>query len=259
MRQSRLLLVCSNALATRTLSNHPFIASDATSFVPTRVAPWHHLNILRKPVPPMPILPTTYQAPPPQPQQQTFYHETKPVTIHNHVDIPANKLKAMKREKQKKNSRSRCWIILLIIIIIYLLANNIFLNVRVLNMTPSSTVPVVSPTKTSSAAPTSTSTPVSAEVTNCLSQFKLNAPSNPTSYPCSTCAPILQAIPNDLSPSTTNPPVTGQGAVLQFCALRDITSLTANNTLQNVGWVANANFCTWKGISCDSTGRITSL
>ncbi|KAF8331324.1 uncharacterized protein EI90DRAFT_3123480 [Cantharellus anzutake] len=176
----------------------------------------------------------------------------------DHLNVPYRVPPRQEKHAHKEQKSSgRCWIIILIIIIIFLLGNSVFLNIRVLNVQPPTPTTTVSPTPTSTAAPTSTS--VSQQVLDCLSQFKLNAGNNPTSYPCSSCAPVLGGIPNDLIPSVKNPPVTGQGNVLQFCALSDLVAATSNNTLQNVGWLKDTKFCSWSGLSCDSAGRVNSM
>lgn len=228
----------------------PDPASAVSSFVPNRLATWRPLNILRPSQPPI-LLPTSNFNPTnttttTNNNNTTTHHQTKPVHVHTHVNVPKQK-----REKRQK-SKSRCWLIILIIVLIYLLGNNIFLNIRVANLT-SSTSSNTNSSGGSSSGP-------SQAVKDCLSQFKLNAPSDPSSFPCSTCAPVLQTIPNDFSTSSTDG-VTGQGAALQFCALGDIVRATTNSSsLQAVGWLKDADPCTsWNGIQCDTKGRVTSL
>ncbi|KAG8958314.1 hypothetical protein FRC03_009260 [Tulasnella sp. 419] len=200
----------------------------------------------------------------------------------------------------KQRKRQKCmnlWCIILFILILLLLGNTIFLNIRVLrasdptvtegvvqnpvasaittavvtNVRGSATTIVVSttaPAKTTvvtTGAPAATSTPavtVSPELTECLSQFKLNAPSNPRSYPCAQCIPHLQSVPNDLVDGTS-PPVTGQGNALQFCAAKAIADSVPSsgngNTLTNVGWLKDVSPCGWAGITCDNNGRAVDL
>lgn len=221
-----------------------FTASTASSFVPNRLATWRPLNILRPSRPPI-LLPTSNITSATN-NNTTTYHETKPVHIHTHVNAPS----ARREKRREKKNSGRCWLIILIIVLLYLVGNNIFLNIRVQSLTPSN-----SPNSGSSGV----SDPPQA-VKDCLSQFKLNAPSDPSSYPCGTCAPILQTIPNDLSPTAKKTDTAGQGTVLQFCALSDIVSATTNETLQNVGWMKNVDFCgSWSGIQCDTAGRVTVL
>lgn len=221
-----------------------FTASTVSSFIPNRLATWRPLNILKPSRPPF-LLPTSTVTN----NNTTTHNETRPVHIHTHVDVPKEK-----RERRKKNKSSgRCWLIILIITLLYLLGNNIFLNIRVQSLTSSTST-------NSGSNPGSGASGTSQAVHDCLSQFKLNAPSDPSSYPCATCAAALQTIPNDLSPTTKKTDTTGQGTVLQFCALSNIVSATANQTLQNVGWMKSVDFCgSWSGIQCDTAGRVTSL
>ena len=116
------------------------------------------------------------------------------------------------KEKKQKKKRRRIMMILLIIVLIYLLANSVVLNVRVFS-TPSTdssslgqNLPVTNDpgqgtqvtTTTQSSSSQQTSSPVvlSANQQQCLTQFTVNAPSNPSSFPCSTCLPILQSVPS---------------------------------------------------------------
>jgi hypothetical protein len=213
------------------LTSH--VAADTNSPPPPTpiLLPWRALSIRKKPPPP-PLDLTTCKT-----------------CRHNH------------HHKQEKKKKHTFWLIVLIIILLYLVGNSAFLNIRVLQTPTAIANPNATtsraPTPTS-AAPSATSTAPSADLLNCLSQFKLAA-AQPTSYPCSTCAPILSAVPNDLSPATKNPQTTGQGAALQFCALSDVVAATSNNSLQSVGWLKNTDFCSWNGISCDSSGRATAM
>ncbi|KAF8316036.1 RNI-like protein [Clavulina sp. PMI_390] len=250
--------------------------SSASSFVPNRLTTWRPLNILRPTRPPI-LLPT-----------HTIHHhyhngaaanssaqqEAKPVQVHNHIVIDGEQRDYSEDRKSKKNrscfffcgkkqkpakkeKKGRFWLILLIIILIYLLGNNVFLNVKVAQLTqPSSTSDGGS---SGTGGSTSGTGGVSQAVKDCISQFKLNAASNPTSYPCSTCASILQTVPNDFSSS--NAPITGQGAALQFCALGDIARAASNSSaLTNVGWLKDADPCgSWSGVQCDTQGRVSSL
>lgn len=150
------------------------------------------------------------------------------------------------QKKQKK--RFRWWTLLLILIILALLGNVAFLNVRVseltdaISNTPSSATP----------APTPSNPPSSDDVQECLSQFKLNAPSNPSAYPCSSCLPVLSNITNNADATIA----------LQFCGLRAIlesASTTGQTALSNGGWGKDLNVCTWSGVSCSDSGLVTSL
>jgi len=160
-----------------------------------------------------------------------------------------------KREARvrKQQRRSRCFLILLIIILLLLIGNAVFLNIRVLSL---STSPSTSQT-------TSTAYALSADAQQCLSQYTLNAPSSPRSYPCSTCLSVLQAVPSSYTSSSVNAQSTQViNNAIQFCGLRAVYE-TANAqgqaTLGNGSWSQNVNFCTWTGVSCDTSGQVASL
>ncbi|KAI6148341.1 RNI-like protein [Pisolithus tinctorius] len=153
-----------------------------------------------------------------------------------------------KRKKRKR--RSRCLLILLIIILLFLIGNVIYLNVRVLSLA-------------SSLSPNPTTQVLSADALQCISQYTLNAPSSPSSYPCSSCLPALQGVPSSFMSNSAN----AQDAqtinnAVQFCSLRAVYE-TANaqgqTTLGNGSWSQNLNFCTWTGVTCDTSGRVSSL
>ena len=147
------------------------------------------------------------------------------------------------RPPQKQNKRRFRWCtFLLILIILLLLGNVVFLDARVVQLTK-----VINGN-----TPSSPSNPSSSDdVNECLSQFTLNAPSNPSAYPCSTCLPALSNVNN-----------TDAANVLQFCGLRAIletTSSTGQTALSNGGWGKDLNVCTWSGVSCSNSGLVTSL
>lgn len=159
-----------------------------------------------------------------------------------------------KLDKKKRNRRS-CCLILLIIILLWLIGNIIFLNIRVLSVaSPISNSPA-------NASTTSTAYTLSANAQQCLSQYTLNAPSSPSSYPCSTCLPTLQAVPSTYLSSN---PQNAQQIInsIQFCGLRGIFD-TANShgqaTLGNGSWVQDVKFCAWRGVTCDGSSRVANL
>ena len=188
---------------------------DFVSVRPMTMSPWAPLNVEKKEKLP---LPTTHPAP-------SYSHPQK---------------------KQKR--RFRWCAFLLILIILALLGNVAFLNVRVVELTkvingntPSSPTPTPTPPNSSSD---------SAE--ECLSQFTINAPSNPSAYPCSTCLPILSGVTNNSN--ATN--------AVQFCGLRAIlesTSTTGQTALSNGGWGKDLSVCTWSGVTCSASGSVTLL
>lgn len=171
--------------------------------------PWRPLNVEKS------------RQPTPQVQQQEL-----DVNVHVRADSVMGHHKCecnCKRDPKRK--RTRMWLCIIIILLILLaMVDVIFLNVRVLNpdfgILPTSTptptnlsrdgtVTFVapSPANTASASKTNTgstatSTAPSASATasvlqNCLTQFQLNAPSSPQSYPCDTCFSALSSASSD--------------------------------------------------------------
>ncbi|KAI0919093.1 hypothetical protein AcW1_003443 [Taiwanofungus camphoratus] len=156
------------------------------------------------------------------------------------------------RDRRKKRKRDRILIAILIILLLYLFGNVVFLNVRTLNSTG---------TSSRSAPNTSTTTTLSAAAQQCLSEYNINAPANASSYPCSTCFPILQGVPSDFSDGNPQDAQQIENAI-QFCSLRSIFDLANSNGqsgLTTGGWVKNVLFCSWSGVSCDGSGRVSSL
>ncbi|OAX42823.1 RNI-like protein [Rhizopogon vinicolor AM-OR11-026] len=158
-------------------------------------------------------------------------------------------------EKKKHNRRSCCLTLLLVIILLWLIGNIIFLNIRVLSMSS----PIIN--SPANASTTSTAYSLSPNAQQCLSQYTLNAPSAPSSYPCSTCLPTFQAVPSTYISSN---PQNAQQIInaIQFCGLRGIFD-TANSqgqaTLGNSSWVQDVKFCAWNGVTCDGSGRVANL
>lgn len=155
---------------------------------------------------------------------------------------------------RKQRRRSRCLLILLIIILLLLIGNAVFLNIRVLSLSMSFTT---------TSQTTSTANALSVDAQQCLSQYTLNAPSSPSTYPCSTCLPTLQAVPSSYTSSSANSQNTQViNNAVQFCGLRAIyetTNVQGQATLGNGSWAQNVNFCTWTGVSCGTSGQVASL
>ncbi|KAH8103262.1 RNI-like protein [Cristinia sonorae] len=155
-----------------------------------------------------------------------------------------------KQQKRRRTKRNRILICVLVLIILYLLGNTIFLNVRVLNTsTPPSSIPHSAPNT------------LSIDTQQCLSQYNVNAPSDPLGYPCGSCLPVLQQVPPNFSDSNPQDSQQIQNAV-QFCGLRSIFDTSndeAQSTFRSGGWVGDVKFCTWTGVSCDGTGKVSSL
>ncbi|KAH9889384.1 L domain-like protein [Cubamyces lactineus] len=156
----------------------------------------------------------------------------------------------------KKRKRDRILWGVLIVILLYLLGNTIFLNVRVLKTTPQA-----STSSPNASSGVSSSTVLSADAQQCISQYNLNAPADPQSYPCSTCYPVLSAIPSNFSDGNSQDAQTIANAV-QFCGLRSIFDVASSNgqtVLSNGGWVKDVRFCAWSGVKCDGFGRVSTL
>ncbi|OSC97308.1 L domain-like protein [Trametes coccinea BRFM310] len=159
---------------------------------------------------------------------------------------------------EKKKKRNRLLLVLLIVFLLYLLGNTVFLNVRVLNMTPQSSSP---PAASASPTTMASSGVLSADAQQCISQYNLNAPTDPQSYPCSTCYPVLSAVPSNFSDGNSQDAQTIANAV-QFCGLRSVfesASGDGQTGLANGGWVKDVRFCAWSGVKCDGFGRVASL
>ena len=139
--------------------------------------------------------------------------------------------------EKKPNQRSRkhcCIILLLLLIIIYLLVNAVLVDSKLLG-------PAFRPT----------STDTDERLTTCLSLFEILAPSQPLLYPCDTCLPPLSA---------RN--AAAHALPLQFCALRALFDVTANNATVNplttAGWFRDAEPCGWGGLACGNNSRLVN-
>ena len=141
-----------------------------------------------------------------------------------------------------------------IVFLLYLFINVIVLDIRSFN--PSHSSPRLPPTTPPASAPTSTIM-ISADTQQCITQYTLNAPSDPKGYPCSTCLPLLSAVPANDSPVY---PVARDAT--QFCGLRSIwedAGPQGQAGLEAGGWVKDIKFCAWSGVQCNGAGRVSSL
>ena len=158
------------------------------------------------------------------------------------------------KENKKKHRRDKILICVLVIILLYLLGNTIALNVHVFG-------PSAPPSTTHTENTTSTDSTLSQDAQQCLAQYVVDAPSNPSQYPCSTCLSVLQSVPPSFFNSN---PSDGQQIInaIQFCALRAVfvsTSEDGQSLLKNGNWAQDVRFCAWDGVQCDGTGRVASL
>ena len=169
----------------------------------------------------------------------------------------APKKTCCKCHDEKETKRRRWWILALIVLLLYLLADTIFLNSSVVLLLsdrkrprePAGPPPITRPP----ALPTNAQ--------QCISQYELNAPTNPSGYPCSTCLPILQSIPPDFAFTKAQDAQQVVNAV-QFCGLNAIfvdANSDGQSNLAAGGWMNDVRFCVWRGVSCDGTGRVSSL
>ncbi|KAG8683219.1 hypothetical protein FRC08_014462, partial [Ceratobasidium sp. 394] len=195
---------------------------------------------------------------------------------------------ACQHHKAPRRKQSRMfWCLLLILLILLAVADIIFLNVRVFNPNFIVAQPTTTPAPTNLARETVTAVPTTVMLTsagstilsvttasvtttvsvsatpsatpsvlqNCLSQFQINAPSNPTSYPCDTCFPALSG-----APSSAN-----AGPATQFCAMKAIfdsagsSGSASSGALSGAGWMKDAKPCGWSGVTCDSNGNINTI
>ena len=119
--------------------------------------------------------------------------------------------------QKKQDKRQFRWHTFLMILIILLLLGDVaFLNARVIELTNDT-----DGNTSSSPTPTSSNTSSSDDVEDCLSQFTLDAPSNPSAYPCATCLPVLSNVTNN----------TNAANALQFYGLRAILESTGTDQI----------------------------
>ncbi|KAI9511457.1 hypothetical protein F5148DRAFT_1170625 [Russula earlei] len=143
----------------------------------------------------------------------------------------------------------------LVVFLLYLFVNVIVLNVR--SFASSYMAGFRSSTVSSSSAPTMTGVMLSADTQRCITQYSLNAPADPKGYPCSSCLPLLVAVPPN---ATAVYAVARDGT--QFCGLRSIWEAAGQQgeaALEAGGWVKDVKFCAWNGVRCDGAGRVSSL
>lgn len=159
-------------------------------------------------------------------------------------------------EDPKHKKRRRLWSILLIIVLLYLLVNTLVLNVRLLGDSTKG-----QNGSTQSNGSSSSSSSLSASQQQCVTQFTVNAPSNPSSFPCSSCLPLLQAVPSSFATANAEDGQTIQNAI-QFCGLKaifDSANQNGQQTLASGNWAQDTKFCAWSGISCDGSGQVSTM
>ena len=153
------------------------------------------------------------------------------------------------REKRKQY----CFLLFIIFLLLYLLGSSTFSLVRVVSLSSSGSTTTIS---------SLTGGNTSANIQQCVSQYALNAPSSPSSYPCSSCLPLLSSLsPSAISSLSTADVQTATNAV-QFCALRAVfndSDSNGQNSLGAGGWGRDVKFCAWSGVGCDGSGSVSSL
>ncbi|KAI0645154.1 L domain-like protein [Trametes meyenii] len=161
----------------------------------------------------------------------------------------------------RKRKRDRILLVALVVFLLYLFGNIIFLNVRTANLAPRTSSSSSLDGSSSASPAASTSSALSADAQQCISQYALNAPTDPQGYPCSTCYPVLSLVPANTSGGSSQDAQTIADAV-QFCGLRSVfegANDQGQTALSNGGWVKDARFCAWSGVRCDGFGRVSSL
>lgn len=124
------------------------------------------------------------------------------------------------------------------------------------NSDSNSTTESATPTSTDPTLPAPTATDAPQNLKSCLEQYT-QANSNPSSYPCSECVPLLVSTQNDFETAIVGGNSTNVGAALQFCALMDIYRDAP--ILEGRGWGGEGGACSWQGVRCDDRGRVVEL
>ena len=103
------------------------------------------------------------------------------------------------------------------------------------------------PASAPNAPPTSTVMMASADTQRCITQYMLDAPGDPTGYPCGTCLPLLAAVPTNASSVC---PVSRDGT--QSCGLRLIWEDAGQQ--DQAGWRTSSSV---RGAACDAISLVT--
>lgn len=151
----------------------------------------------------------------------------------------------------KRRRKTIIRLVLHTLVLVFIVANIVVLNIRVFS---------------SNSGPNNLQSPgwtgqLDADQSECLSQFILNAPATPSSYPCSSCLPLLSQVPPSFAMSS---PADAQGVqdAVQFCGLKAIfesADQSGKATLNGTRWLNDVKFCAWGGVSCSSSGMVSSL
>jgi hypothetical protein len=162
--------------------------------------------------------------------------------------------------RKKRSCISNTLLVVLIILLLYLLVDSVFVTASVLHLRDT-TRARPSPASTATTGMNSTNS----DVLSCLTQYMVNAPSSPSSYPCSECLPLLQnASTAEIVSWNSNSQYAQQTAsdAVQFCGLRAIfesATPTGQSALGQAGWVKDNRFCAWQDVTCNGSGDVSTL
>lgn len=193
--------------------------------------------------------------PPTYAQQEQDQHLPRCTCCPHHHDHQKKK----QQEGMLKKWRRKFLIFFGLLFLLWVFANLVALDAKVLSPGTSSSSSSGSGITTASApsASSSSSSTLSAAVQECITEYTVNAPNSPTTYPCSTCLSLLSALPSSVTDE--NPAAL---EATQFCALRALwedSDSTGQSGLENGGWVEDVKFCSWSGVTCDGSSRVSSL
>lgn len=156
-----------------------------------------------------------------------------------------------------KKWRRKFLISLGLLFLLWVFANLVALDAKVLSPATSSSGSGTTTTSAPSSTSSSSTSTLSAAAQECITEYTVNAPNSPTTYPCSTCLPLLSVLPSSVTDE--NPAAL---EATQFCALRALwedSDSTGQSGLENGGWVEDVKFCSWSGVTCDGSSRVSSL
>ena len=108
----------------------------------------------------------------------------------------------------------------------------------------------------------SSNSTLDADQSQCLSDFRTNAPANPASYACSSCLPAFQNLTQQFLQNSSNTnDINDIQAAKQFCGLQAVFNATAQfqGTMSSAGWLRDTQPCAWGGVACDASGNIVNL
>lgn len=162
-----------------------------------------------------------------------------------------------KQEGALEKWRRRFLIFIALLFLLWVFANLVVLNAKVLSPASSTSSSSTATSSAPSSSSSSSSSTLSAAAQECITEYTVNAPNSPTTYPCSTCLPLLSVLPASITDENS-----AALEATQFCALRALwedSDSTGQSGLENGGWVEDVKFCSWSGVTCDGSSRVSSL